>query len=338
MEMANDILKKIQTMIITQTPLRVSFVGGGTDLPGYYRQQGGAVISSAIDKYIYVIVKERFDELIHLNWSKKETVESIDQIEHELIREAMRKTGVSKGVEITTISDIPSEGSGLGSSSSVTVGLLQALYLYQGIIADAERLAQEACEIEINILRKPMGKQDQYIAAYGGLRHFEFKRDDTVITTTTQIDGDFIYNLGVHLMLFFTGKTRKATDILSEQQRKIVDSGKILEKMKKQSYEVLEAFNRKDIHFLGKTLDQGWELKKQLAGGISNPDIDKMYDLSKKAGALGGKIAGAGGGGFLLLYVPLEKQDSVRKALSPYQELKFNLERDGSKSIFNIRR
>lgn len=325
-------------MIITQTPLRISFAGGGSDLPEFYQQYGGAVISSAIDKYIYVIIKERFDDLIHLNWSKKETVKNVNQIEHELIRESMKKTGVLKGVEITTISDIPSEGSGLGSSSSVTVGLLQALYLYQGVIADAERLAQEACDIEINILRKPIGKQDQYIAAYGGLRHFEFKKDNTVITSAPQINSDFSYNLGVHLMLFFTGKTRKAMDILTEQRRKIVDSRKILKRMKEQSFQVLEAFNRKDMSFLGKALDEGWKLKKQLAGEISNPPIDNMYNLSKKAGAVGGKIAGAGGGGFLLLYVPLGKQDKVRKALSSYRELKFSLERDGSKSIFNIRR
>ncbi len=325
-------------MIITQTPLRISFVGGGTDLSDFYSQHGGAVISSAIDKYVYVIVKERFDELIHLNWSKKETVERVDQIEHELIRETMRKTKVYKGVEITTISDIPSEGSGLGSSSSVTVGLLQALYLYQGIIVDAERLAKEACDIEINILGKPIGKQDQYIAAYGGLRHFEFKKNGSVITQAPQVNSDFIYELGQNLMLFFTGKTRRSSEILSEQKKKIIDSANILKRMRDQSFEVLEAFNKKNLRLLGKALEEGWKLKKKLAGGISNSDIDKMYNLAKRAGAIGGKIAGAGGGGFLLLFVPLGKQDDVRKVLSSHRELKFSLEKDGSKSIFNIRR
>lgn len=325
-------------MIITQTPLRISFAGGGSDLPEFYRQHGGAVISSAIDKYIYIIVKKRFDDLITLNWSKKETVESVDQIEHELIREAMKKTGVYKSVEITTISDIPSEGSGLGSSSSVTVGLLQVLYLYQGIIVDAERLAREACEIEINILGKPIGKQDQYIAAYGGLRHFEFKKDGTVTTNSPNIDSDFLYDLGLHMMLFFTGKTRKAEEILSEQKRKIGELEQLLTQMRDQSFELSKAFKKGDITFLGQTLEEGWELKKQLLGGISTSDIDKMYNLAKEAGALGGKITGAGGGGFLLLYVPLGKQDNVRKALASYQELKFSLERDGSKSILNTRR
>lgn len=325
-------------MIITQTPLRISFAGGGSDLPEFYSQHGGAVISSAIDKYIYVIVKKRFDNLIALNWSKKETVEYVDQIEHELIREAMKKTGVLKGIEITTISDIPSEGSGLGSSSSVTVGLLQALYLYQGIIVDAERLAREACDIEIKILGKPIGKQDQYIASYGGLRHFEFKKDNTVIITTPQITNSFLYELGLHLMLFFTGKTRRSEKILLEQKRKIKDREKILNRIKNQSFEVFKAFNKGNLRFLGKTLKEGWELKKQLAGGISNPEIDKVYEKAIQSGALGGKIAGAGGGGFLLLYVPLGKQKSVRKALSDYQELQFSLERDGSKSVLNIRR
>ncbi|MBI2596897.1 GHMP kinase [Candidatus Daviesbacteria bacterium] len=325
-------------MIITQTPLRISFAGGGSDLPEFYGQHGGAVISSTIDKYIYIIVKKRFDDLIALNWSKKETVESVDQIEHKLIREAMKKTGVKKGVEITTISDIPSEGSGLGSSSSVTVGLLQVLYLYQGIIVDAERLAREACEIEIDILGKPIGKQDQYIAAYGGLRHFEFKKDGTVATNSPNIDSDFLYELGLHMMLFFTGKIRRAEEILSEQKRKIGDLEQLLKQMRDQSFEVFKAFNKGDLTFLGQALEEGWELKKQLLEGISTSDIDKMYNLAKEAGALGGKITGAGGGGFLLLYVPLGKQDDVRKALTSYQELRFSLERDGSKSILNIRR
>lgn len=325
-------------MIITQAPLRISFVGGGTDLPDFYKKHGGAVISTAIDKYIFVIVKERFDDMIYLNWMKKEVVYSVDKIEHELIREAMKKTGVRRGVEITTLSDIPAEGSGLGSSASVTVALLQALYLYCGTPVDAQRLAKEACEIEIEILKKPGGKQDQYIAAYGGLRHFEFKRNNFVVVTNPKVNNDFIHQLDSHLMLFFTGKTRKSAEILSEQKKKIVNTVKILEKMRDQSYQVLKAFEKGDLRFLGQALDYGWELKKQLAGGITNIEIDQMYKKAKKAGAVGGKIAGAGGGGFLLLFAPLEKQNLVRKALRDYRELLFHLERDGVKSIFNIRR
>lgn len=325
-------------MIITQTPLRISFAGGGTDLPNFYRNHGGAVISTSINKYVFVIVKERFDEMIYLNWMKKEIVENVDQIEHELIREAMRKTGVLKGVEITTLSDIPSEGSGLGSSSSVTVGLLQALYLHQGIHVDAERLAREACEIEIDILKKPNGKQDQYIASYGGLKHFSFHQNGFVSVSSPNINSSLMEELGLNLLLFYTGKVRKSSDILTEQRKKIVDKAEILRKMRDQSYEVLNALEKGDIYFLGEALDYGWHLKKQLAGGITSPDIDKMYKLAKKAGALGGKIAGAGGGGFMLLFVPLEKQISVRHALASYKEMPFRLEKDGSKSIFNIRR
>lgn len=325
-------------MIITQTPLRISFVGGGTDLPDFYKQYGGAVISSAINKYIFVIIKERFDEMIYLNWMKKEIVEDVSQIEHELIKEAMKKTGVLKGVEITTLSDIPSEGSGLGSSSSVTVGLLQALYLHQGIHVDAERLAREACEIEIDILKKPIGKQDQYIASYGGLKHFSFHQNGDVSVSHPNLPPEQITELGLNLMLFFTGKTRKSSDVLIEQKKKITDTAGILQKMRDQSYQVLNAFEKGEINFLGEALDLGWELKKKLAGGITGPEIDLMYRKAKQAGALGGKIAGAGGGGFMLLYVPLEKQKNVRQALSTYKEMTFNLERDGSKSIFNIRR
>jgi len=325
-------------MIITQAPLRISFVGGGTDLPDFYRKYGGAVISSAIDKYVFVIIKERFDKMIYLNWMKKEIVEDVDQIEHELIREAMRKTRVRQGVEITTLSDIPAEGSGLGSSSSITVALLEALYLYQGISVETERLAREACEIEIEILGKPIGKQDQYITAYGGLRHFEFRKNDSVVVTTPKIDEELLRQLDLHLMLFFTGKTRKSQGILNEQKKKIVDTASVLKKMKDQSYQVLKALEKGNLKFLGEALDYGWQLKKKLAEGITNPEIDKMYEDAKKAGAIGGKVAGAGGGGFLLLFVSPEKQTLVRKALSNFRELAFHLGKDGAKAIFNIRR
>ncbi|HEY5601129.1 MAG TPA: GHMP kinase, partial [Patescibacteria group bacterium] len=307
-------------MIITQTPLRISFVGGGTDIAEFYQNYGGAVISTAINKYVYVIVKERFDEMIYLNWMKKEIVSRVDDIEHELIREAMKKTGVIKGVEITTLSDIPAEGSGLGSSSSVTVSLLQALYQYKGEIVDAERLASEACQIEIEILKKPIGKQDQYIAAYGGLKHFSFHQNGQVTVSRPNISDEVINELNQKLLLFFTGKTRKSSEVLTEQKKKMIDKSAIMQRMRDQSYEVLSALEKGHVAFLGKALDEGWQLKKQLAGGISSPEIDLMYKRSKRAGALGGKIAGAGGGGFLLLYVPLEKQTAVRAALKNYRE------------------
>lgn len=325
-------------MIITQTPLRISFVGGGTDIAEFYTKEGGAVVSSAIDKYVYVIVKERFDKMIYLNWMKKEIVDRVDKIEHELIREAMKKTGVLGGVEITTLSDIPAEGSGLGSSSSITVGLLHTLYLYQGIPVSAEKLAQEACEIEIEILGKPIGKQDQYIAAYGGLRLFRFNKDHTVAVNTPKISSETLINLNQNLLLFFTGKTRKADDILKKQIKNIDNKIMVLKKMRDQSDKLLDSLDRDDTDYLGKALEVSWKFKKKLSHDITNPEIDKMYEKAKKAGARGGKIAGAGGGGFLLLFVPLKKQNAVRSALKDYREMSFNLERDGSKSIFNTRR
>ncbi len=325
-------------MIITQTPLRISFVGGGTDFAGFYTRHGGAVVSSAIDKYVYVIVKERFDQMIYLNWKKKEIVDEVGKIEHELIREAMRKTGVLGGVEITTLSDIPAEGSGLGSSSSVLVGLLNALYLYQGIPVNADKLAEEACEIEIDVLKKPIGKQDQYVAAYGGLKYFIFNEDHTVTVNTPKVTNETLGNLSENLLLFFTGKTRKAAVVLKKQKKNINNKIELLKKMRDQADKLLDHLERDDFGYLGKALEDGWVLKKQLALGITDPEIDRMYLKAKKAGAKGGKIAGAGGGGFLLLYVPLHKQTSVRAALKDYRELPFKLERDGSKAIFNIRR
>jgi len=325
-------------MIITQTPLRISFVGGGTDLADFYRKEGGAVLSTAIDKYVFVIVKERFDDKIYLNWMKKEIVDSVDEIEHELIREAMRKTGVLKGVEITTLSDIPAEGSGLGSSSSLTVGLLHALYLHAGRLVDVETLAREACEIEIDILGKPIGKQDQYIAAYGGLKHIEFKKNDSVAITSPKVDSEFLNQLDSQLMLFFTGRTRSSSEILTKQQKRIESTFEILKKMRDQSNQLFQSFKKGKVDDLGKALALGWQYKKQLADGITNREIDQMYKKALKVGAVGGKVAGAGGGGFLLLFVPLAKQEKVRQELSKYRELTFHLERDGTKAIFNIRR
>lgn len=325
-------------MIITQTPLRISFAGGGTDLAKFYKKYGGAVLSSGIDKYVFSIVKERFDEDIYLNYMKKEIVGSLGEIQHELIREAMKKAGVLSGVEITTLSDIPASGSGLGSSSSITVALLQSLYLHAGKIVDAETLARDACEIEIDILGGPIGKQDQYIAAHGGLNIFEFNADGSVVVIPIQINTDDLNYLSSCLMLFYTGKTRSANTILTEQSKNINKKISIMKQMKAQVYILKEAFEKKNFDYLGESLDAGWELKKQLAGGVSNPEIDDMYKKAKKGGALGGKIAGAGGGGFLLLYVPLKNQSKVRSVLKKYREIPFTLSRDGSKSIFNIRR
>lgn len=325
-------------MIITQTPLRLSFAGGGTDFRDYYRRDGGCVVSTAIDKYIYVIIKERFDSKIRIGYSRTEMADAVDEIEHELAREAMRRVGVQSGVEISTMADIPSEGSGLGSSSSVTVGLLHALYAYSGHLVTPERLAQEACEIEIDVLGKPIGKQDQYIASYGGLRRIAFNPDESVSVVPVQMPEEQKRRFSESLLLFYTGITRKADTILSQQKDNIAAKAETLNRMKSQADEIYAALTEGNMAHIGKILDEGWQNKRKLAEKISNLEIDAMYDRALAAGAIGGKIAGAGGGGFLLLYCPVETQSAVRLALSDWKEMPFALERDGTKVIFNARR
>ena len=326
-------------MIISQTPLRISFVGGGTDLKEFWEIEEGKVLSSTIDKYVYVIVKERFDDLIYLNYSKKEIVESISEIKHELIREAMIMAGITSGIEVTTLADIPSEGSGLGSSSSITVGLLNAFYTHRGVQVTAEQLANEACEIEIDILNKPIGKQDQYIAAYGGLREITFKSDCTVDIERVNINSEDLRIFGSNILLFYTNITRKSSTILEEQKSRTKDKFEILRTMRDQVpkfRKVLE--NSVPFDDVGHILHKAWMMKKQLASKITDSHIDHMYESARNSGALGGKISGAGGGGFLILYVPREKQDSIRQALNDYREFPFMLESDGSKIIFNVKR
>jgi len=325
-------------MIITQTPLRISFAGGGTDLAAYYAEREGFVVSTAIDKFAYVIVKERFDDQIFLNYMKKEIRADVAEIEHELIREAMRKTGVERGVEVTLLSDIPSEGAGLGSSSSFTVGLLNAFHMYQGEQVTAEQLAREACEIEIERLGKPIGKQDQYIAAYGGLRSFRFRRDDRVEVRRLPLEPRQLRELDARLHLLFTGRTRKADVILSEQKAKTGDRSAELDGIKQLAEELVPSLQGGDFDRLGAMLHQNWELKRKLASGISDGAIDEMYARARSHGALGGKICGAGGGGFLLVYCPLERQERLEKGMRDYRAMPFRLEPDGSKVIFNYRR
>lgn len=325
-------------MIITQTPLRISFAGGGTDFRDFYERDYGAVVSTAIDKYIFVVVKERFDDKIRVGYTRTEMVDTVDEIQHELVREAMRMVGISKGIEIDTMADIPSEGSGLGSSSTVTVGLLNALYAYKGEIAPAEVLARQACEIEINVLGKPIGKQDQYIAAYGGLRYFKFLPGESVEVTSIELDPGARQRLAESLLLFYTGVTRQSSEVLSEQKSNISRKLAVLTEMRNQADELARQLKLGAVASVGQTLREGWLRKKQLASGITNPAIDELYDMAMSAGALGGKVTGAGGGGFFLVCTPPENRAAVRKRLCHLRELPINLERDGSKVIFNVRR
>ncbi len=325
-------------MIITQTPLRISLAGGGTDFREFFVGHGGGVVSSAIDKFVYCIVKERFDDKIYVNWTRKEIVDSVDQIEHELVREAMRIVGVRCGVEISFMADIPAEGSGLGSSSSVTVGVLNALYHFIGETPTADQLAREACRIEIEILRKPIGVQDQYIAAYGGLRHLQFGPGLDVRVESVRCDRATLDDLDNMLMLFFTGKTRKAESILAEQQSNIVSRTDVLKAMTQQAIAVRALIEAGQVEKLGPLMREAWAAKRRLAGAITNTELDAVYQRALAAGATGGKISGAGGGGFFLLCVPSEKRSSVRQALADLREMPFRLERGGSRVILNMQR
>lgn len=325
-------------MIITQTPLRISFLGGGTDFKEYYEENEGFVVSSAIDKYIYVIVKERYDDMIYVNYSQKERVNSPEDLVHDLVRESMIMTGVEKGVEVTMLADIPSEGSGLGSSSSLTVGLLNAFYIFKGEQISAERLAEEASEIEIVKCKKPIGKQDQYIAAYGGISSFHFKKDGKVNVEKIKIKDANSRILGSNLLLFFTGITRQSSEILTEQKKNAKKNSEELTSIKNLAVDAVESIKSGDLDKIGELLNENWELKKKLSSNIDNGTINDMYQRALIAGAVGGKIAGAGGGGFLLLYCKREDQNRVRNALKEYREMPFLLEKDGSKVIFNYRR
>jgi D-glycero-alpha-D-manno-heptose-7-phosphate kinase len=338
-------------MIITKTPLRISFLGGGTDFRDYFRAEEGWVLSSAIDKFIYVIIKERFDGKIRVGYTKTELVDHVDEIQHELVRECLRKTGITQGVEIATMADIPSEGSGLGSSSTVTVGLLNAMYHYLNQPVSHEQLAREACEIEIDILGKPIGIQDQYIAAYGGQRFLHFGRgtkgagEDAANSDNVQSDNVQVKSLNLcttqvrklneSLLLFYTNVARKAESVLGEQVQNISQRLSVLDEMKGLALQARTALDEHEFDAFGQLLDQSWQLKKQLASRISNRMIDDIYDTAKSAGAIGGKITGAGGGGFLLLYCQPQQRDAVRTALASLQELPFHLEQGGTRVIFN---
>jgi D-glycero-alpha-D-manno-heptose-7-phosphate kinase len=324
-------------MIITRTPLRISFAGGGSDLPAFYEQEIGAVVSTAIDKYIYITVNPKFDHKIRASYSVTEIVDSVDEVQHELIREALHLLSIKEGIEITSISDIPSQGTGLGSSSSYTVGLLNALYAYKGHMAGAERLAHEACYIEINRCRKPIGKQDQYIAAYGGLQYIRFNSDGSVYTDPVICSPTTRKRLQSRLLLLYTGLTRKADDILSEQTRETRnDEGKrdSLRRMVDLAGQLCDALGRDDINAFGEILHYGWLEKRKLAANISNSAIDGWYERARSAGAIGGKLLGAGGGGFLLLYADPADHEDICHALPELRPIPFNFCPQGSKIIY----
>ena len=324
-------------MIISKTPLRASFFGGGTDFKGYYENSRcgyGSVISTALN--MYIMVCKRFDNKIRVCYTKNEFVDSVDQIKHNIIREALKIVGIENGIDIVYSADIPlsSAGVGLASSSALAVGVLNALYTYKGEYASPEKLARMACEIEINRMGNPIGVQDQYACAYGGFRVYKFWANGKVSATPVSVPRENMKALQNNLMLYYTGLTRISSEILAEQKENIPDKNKVLDQMLQMVDEAERVISEGDLDQWGRMLDKAWHMKRSLASKISNSDIDFMYESAKSAGAMGGKVLGAGGGGFLLLYVPDENKANVRKALKDYKEVDFEFENEGSRIIF----
>lgn len=320
-------------MIITQTPLRISLLGGNTDFKEYYLNYGGLVLSTTIDKYIYCIVKKRFDNKIIVNYSIKEEVDTVDGLKHELVREAMKLVGVTGGVEISFLADIPSRGTGLGSSSAVTIGVLNALHTLMGENVNSQQLADEAIKIELISLDKPIGIQDQHAIALGGLRSIEFTPLGEVYGNKVVMSGSVKEDFNNSLMLLYTGITRRSEDILSTFD--VSKNKQLLDQNKQLAISGTESLLRGDLKGFGELLDVYWNIKKQINDKTSNSQIDKMYNTAKKNGCIGGKVIGAGGGGFLLVMFPANKRVKIKQALSKYQELPFRFTDHGSRVIFH---
>ncbi len=326
-------------LIITRTPLRVSFAGGGTDLPAFYEREYGAVFSTAIDKYVYVTIKrhgELFDEPIRLNYSETELAKRVDDIDNSIARECLRLMEIEPPIYISTAADIPGS-SGLGSSSSFAVGLLNALHAYRGERVSAGQLAEEAAHIEIDVLKRPMGKQDHYAAAYGDLNFFQFLPDGSVSVESQHLRNGMLGEVFDHIMMFWTGLTRNSSSVLSEQKRNTNRKRGDLLTMRGHALQlkalVSNGFNMASF---GRVLDETWQLKRQLASTITNSEVDNWYRAAMDAGALGGKLCGAGGGGFLLFIVPPERQQAVRDALAELREIEIGYEVQGSRILFPL--
>lgn len=324
-------------MIITRSPLRISLGGGGTDLPSYYRKHSGFLIAAAIDKYVYITLHQTFVQELIVKYSRLERVGSVDEVQHPIIREALRMVEIQGPyLELTSMADIPS-GTGLGSSGSFTTALLKALHTYKKNLMHPRDLAEQACEIEIDRLGEPIGKQDQYIAAYGGLTCFQFLPNDQVEAWPLKIDTETLYNLEDNLLLFFTGYSRSASSILKEQDDKSKDRDQSmvdnLHFVKELGYQSKEALESGDLHRFADLMNVHWEHKKQRSGAMSNDDINTWYDLAMSNGALGGKLIGAGGGGFLMFYA--EDKTRLRHAMAQtrLREVRFRFDFEGTKVV-----
>jgi len=321
-------------MIITSTPFRISFVGGGTDFENFYRQYPGRVLTTTINKYIYLGLNPKFDQQIRLSYSKTENVPSFREVEHPIVKAALEEMGIERGIEITSVGDIPGAGTGLGSSSSFTVGLLNGLYSFLGQYAPPEVLAEKACQIEIEKVGSPIGKQDQYAAAFGGLNVITFNCDGKIDIEPIYLSPKIKEDFQNHLMLFYTGLQRPSNPILAEQRNNIDKKFEFLKNLSDLVPKFRDSLKKGEFKKLGELLHQNWLMKKELSSGISNPQIEEMYNAALEAGAWGGKILGAGGGGFLLLIVPPENQPKVKEVLNKYQITPFRFSETGSKIVF----
>jgi len=326
-------------MILTKTPFRISFAGGGSDLPEFYRRRPGVVVSTTIDKSMYIAIHPYFHEKIRIKYSRTEDVATIQEIEHPLVRECLRMLGIERGMEITSFADVPA-GTGMGSSSAFTVGLLHALYAHQGQAPSARDLAIAACQIELEHVGEPIGKQDQYAASFGGLNRIRFHSDGGVDIEPVMCSSETLCRLEHNLMLFYIGQERPAKTILAEQSRNMSDPKKFQQvvRMTELAEELCRALERNDLSSFGAVLDQGWQLKLGLATGITNDVVENAYRRAREAGADGGKLLGAGAGGFLLLSCPVEKQNQIRAALPEFREMKFAFSREGSTVLCNDRK
>jgi D-glycero-alpha-D-manno-heptose-7-phosphate kinase len=321
-------------MIISQTPYRVSFAGGGTDRPAFYRREYGAVLSTTIDQHIYVTIHRRFESTIRVSYSRTEVASTLDEVQHELVREAMRRVEIDEPLEITTIGDVPS-GTGMGSSSSLTVGLLIALHGYRNRVVSPRLLAEQACQIEIDVLGKPIGRQDQYAAGFGGLNYVRCNPDDTVDVEPVPCRTETMAELERQALLVYTGQSRDANVILDRLSGATADHMDVLRSMRDLAHEMRNALGGDgDLDRFAALLHEGWALKRSLGCGISNDQVNEWYDAARRAGAVGGKLLGAGGGGFLLLVAPTWRHRAIREALGRPRELPFRIARHGSRLIF----
>jgi len=315
----------------------MSFAGGGSDLPVFYRRFGGAVLSTTINQFVYVTVNKKFDQNIRVSYSRTEEAKSVGRIRHPLVREAMKFLGLQGGIEITSIADIPGKGTGLGSSSSFTVGLLHVLHAYAERHAGAEQLAREACEIELERCAEPIGKQDQYAAAFGGLNFIRFNPDDSVVVEPLICQRLTLDHIQSNLLTFYTGLTRGASSILREQQAAVASEKKkqnVLRRMTVLAEQLRTALQANKADAIGEIIHEGWMLKKGLTSGISSIAINDWYSCARKAGAIGGKLLGAGAGGFLMFYAPRERHEAVAQALRELRQVDFRFEPHGSRIIF----